>query len=70
MEWSRPRIVGEQVNPIGNKTIADAIKRVDMPKIRSANQVQMGAHIIDVNIGVPGIDEVDSSRIVKRIRGH
>lgn len=66
-----PRIVGEQVNPTGNKTIADAIKREDMPKIMECarNQVQMGAHIIDVNIGVPGIDEVGLlPRIVKRIQ--
>lgn len=52
-------LAGEQINPTGNKAIATAVKAEDMPVLMGCalSQKQAGAHILDINIGVPGIDE-------------
>lgn len=53
------RPVGERINPTGKKRFAQALKENDMGYIaaRAIEQAQAGAQILDVNVGVPGIDE-------------
>lgn len=53
-------IIGEKINPTGNKQFKEALKNNDMSyALRLAKeQLDAGAHIIDVNVGLPEIDEV------------
>ena len=53
-------IIGEKINPTGRKKLAAALKEGDYDYVRNlaTRQVEMGADILDVNVGVPGIDEV------------
>ena len=56
---SRFTIIGEKINPTGRKILAGKIKEGDYEYIRdlAKNQVEAGADVLDVNVGVPGIDE-------------
>lgn len=60
----RPLIVGERVNPTGKKAMREAILNGDFGYIESQaiEQAEAGAHILDVNMGVPNIDEADMMR--------
>lgn len=53
------RVVGERINPTGKKRFKEALRRHDLGYIMSQalEQVQAGAHILDVNVGLPEIDE-------------
>ncbi len=53
-------IIGEKINPTGRKILAGKIKEGDYEYVRglAVKQVDAGADILDVNVGVPGIDEV------------
>ncbi|HBH12743.1 MAG: 5-methyltetrahydrofolate--homocysteine methyltransferase [Clostridiales bacterium 38_11] len=53
------KIIGERINPTGKKALKEAIISEDMDYIVSlalAQEIE-GADILDVNAGVPGIDE-------------
>jgi methanogenic corrinoid protein MtbC1 len=52
-------IIGERINPTGRKKIAQAIEKMDLRLLQeeAVRQVKEGAHILDVNVGVSGIDE-------------
>jgi len=54
-------VIGEKINPTGRKKLAAALKEgnFDYVKQIALNQVAAGADILDVNVGVPGVDEVD-----------
>ena len=54
-------IIGEKINPTGRKKLAAALKEGDFEYVKqiALNQVAAGADILDVNVGVPGVDEVD-----------
>lgn len=54
-----PRIIGERINPTGKKKCKEALQNKDMNFILSEaeSQINDGAHILDVNTGLPGIDE-------------
>jgi len=53
-------VIGEKINPTGRKKLASALKEGDYDYVRqiALKQVEAGADILDVNVGVPGIDEV------------
>ena len=53
-------IIGEKINPTGRKKLAAALKEGNSDYVRSlaTRQVETGADILDVNVGVPGLDEV------------
>ncbi len=58
---TRPTVlIGERINPTGKKKLAAALQAGDMDAIRAeaVTQVQAGADMLDVNVGVPGLDEV------------
>ncbi|MBD5103473.1 MAG: dihydropteroate synthase [Ruminococcaceae bacterium] len=68
----RPRIIGERINPTGKKLFKEALLANDMDYIlgQAIEQVKGGADILDVNVGLPGIDEKDMMRrAVKAIQG-
>ncbi len=52
-------IVGERINPTGKKKMAQALRDKDYGYIldMALEQQNKGAHILDVNVGVPGTDE-------------
>lgn len=53
------RVIGERINPTGKKLFKEALKRGDIDYImrQAAEQVDAGAEILDVNVGLPDIDE-------------
>lgn len=55
----RPRIIGERINPTGKKRFKEALLANDTDYIlgQAIEQVKGGADILDVNVGLPGIDE-------------
>ena len=54
-----PMIVGERINPTGKKKVKAALQTHDMNFFLSEaeSQINAGAQILDVNVGLPGIDE-------------
>jgi len=55
-----PILIGERINPTGKKKLKDAIRAGDVSYILSeaVGQTEKGVHVLDVNVGLPGIDEV------------
>jgi len=52
-------LIGERINPTGKKKLAEALKANNLEIVRkeALAQTQAGADIIDVNVGVFGVDE-------------
>ena len=64
--WSRtavfgsgPLIIGERINPTGKKKFKEALlaNNIDYILSEAKSQIDAGAHVLDVNVGLPGIDE-------------
>lgn len=53
-------MIGERINPTGRKKLAQALRDMDLDHVLALarQQAAAGADILDVNVGVPGIDEV------------
>ena len=53
------RIIGERINPTGKKLFKEALKKHDLDYImrQALEQTGAGAEILDVNVGLPDIDE-------------
>lgn len=58
-ELNGVRTIGERINPTGKKRFQQALKEHDLNYImeRAIEQSDAGADILDVNVGLPGIDE-------------
>ncbi len=54
-----PLLIGERINPTGKKKFKEALRAHDMDYIyrEGLAQVECGVHILDVNVGLPEIDE-------------
>lgn len=54
-----PVIIGERINPTGKKLLKEALRNNDMDYIyrEGVSQTDADAHILDVNVGLPEIDE-------------
>ncbi|MBQ7653861.1 MAG: homocysteine S-methyltransferase family protein [Clostridia bacterium] len=54
-------LIGERINPTGKKKLKQALKENDVTYILDEALLQQknGAHILDVNVGIPEIDEVE-----------
>ena len=54
-----PLLIGERINPTGKKRFKQALKEHDMNYIlqEGIRQQECGVHILDVNVGLPEIDE-------------
>lgn len=57
----RPRVIGERINPTGKKRFKQALIDKDFGYIleQAVSQIDAGADILDVNCGLPEIDEVE-----------
>ena len=58
------RVIGERINPTGKKRFQQALRENDVNYIvaQAVEQEEAGAQILDVNVGLPGIDEADMMR--------
>lgn len=68
----KPVIIGERINPTGKKLFKEALRRNDIDYIikEGMKQTESGAHILDVNVGLPEIDEVQMMETaVKGLQG-
>ncbi len=71
VELSGVRVIGERINPTGKKRFQQALREKDMGYVveRAVEQQEAGADILDVNVGLPGIDEADTmTQVVKSIQ--
>jgi 5-methyltetrahydrofolate--homocysteine methyltransferase len=65
-------MIGEKINPTGNKKLAAALQAGNLDAVRqlAERQVAWGADSLDINVGVPGIDEVAMiSKVVQIVAG-
>lgn len=55
-----PILIGERINPTGKKRLKEALRANDLDYILKEGiaQEEKGVHILDVNVGLPEIDEV------------
>ena len=55
-----PKMIGERINPTARKKLAQGLRDGDFAMIEKEAELQeeAGAHILDVNVGTHGIDEV------------
>ena len=55
-----PKMIGERINPTARKKLAQGLRDGDLGMIEKEAELQeeVGAHILDVNVGTHGIDEV------------
>lgn len=53
-------IIGERINPTGNKRLSKALTEGNLDYVRelAQQQVTAGADVLDVNVGVPSMDEL------------
>ena len=66
------RVIGERINPTGKKRFQQALREGDMNYIvaQAVEQAEAGAQILDVNVGLPDIDEPETMRrVVTAISG-
>ena len=54
-------IIGERINPTGKSRLKQALREHDLSYLlrEGVDQREAGAHILDVNVGLPGIDEAE-----------
>lgn len=60
VEIDSVRVVGERINPTGKKLFKEALRNGDMDYIlrQGIEQIEAGAEVLDVNVGLPEIDEI------------
>ena len=53
-------VIGEKINPTGRKKMAEALQTGNWDYVRNLaiDQVKAGADVLDVNVGVAGLDDV------------
>jgi 5-methyltetrahydrofolate--homocysteine methyltransferase len=65
------RVIGERINPTGKKLFKEALRNNDMDYIlkEAISQVEAGADILDVNVGLPEINEQETMvKVIKEIQ--
>lgn len=55
-------IIGERINPTGKKKMQEEIRKGDLSFVRelAGEQEAQGAHLLDVNVGVAGVNEKEA----------
>ena len=69
---NNPILIGERINPTGKPKFKEALHNGDIAYLLKLglDQADSGAHILDVNVGLPGIDESSMlSTVVKELQG-
>ncbi len=71
VELKGVHVIGERINPTGKKRFQQALREGDMDYILSQalEQQDAGAEILDINVGLPGIDEAAMmERVVRAVQ--
>ena len=66
------RVIGERINPTGKKRFQQALRECDMNYIvsQAIEQEEAGAQILDINVGLPGVDEPEMmKKVVTAVSG-
>ena len=66
-----PVIIGERINPTGKSKLKQALREKNLDYLIQEGVVQQdnGAHILDVNVGLPEIDETEMmEKVVKELQ--
>lgn len=66
------KIIGERINPTGKKKLKEAIRESNYDYIitEAISQKETGADILDINMGIPDIDEKEKmKRVIKELQG-
>jgi len=60
----KPLMIGERINPTGKSKLKEALRSGNMEYILSEglSQAELGAQILDVNVGLPDIDEAKAMK--------
>ncbi|MGO5081046.1 homocysteine S-methyltransferase family protein [Oscillospiraceae bacterium LCP25S3_E4] len=66
---NQPRIIGERINPTGKKLFKEALRNNNLDYIltQGIEQINASAEILDVNVGLPEIDE--EQMMIRAIKG-
>ena len=62
-------VIGEKINPTGRKRLAAAFEQGNLDYVveMAQTQVAWGADVLDINVGVPGLDDVQMLPQVVRL---
>ncbi len=57
-----PKLLGERINPTARKKLAQSLREGELTVLEreAEQQVVAGAHVLDVNVGVHGVDEAQT----------
>ena len=72
VEINGVHVIGERINPTGKKLFKEALRKRDIGHIlrQGIEQVRAGAEILDVNVGLPEIDEAAlMEEVVRQLQG-
>ena len=67
-----PVLIGERINPTGKARLKQALREGDVDYVlrEAVEQQERGAHILDVNAGLPDIDEASVlARLISELQG-
>ena len=65
------KVIGERINPTGKKLFKEALRNNDIEYIlkQGISQIEAGAKILDVNVGLPEIDEPEMMvRVIRKLQ--
>ena len=66
-------IIGERINPTGRKRFAEELRAGDLSTVTLDTKAQMeaGADVLDINAGIPLLDEADLlARVIRLVQDH
>lgn len=69
---NEPKVIGERINPTGKKLFKEALLNHDIDYIlkQAVEQIDAGADILDINVGLPGIDEKEMMlSVIEAVQG-
>ena len=72
IEIDKPTVMGERLNPTGRKSLKEALKNENIDYIikLALEQINAGAEILNVNVGLPDIDEKTvMPKVIREIQG-
>lgn len=67
-----PVLIGERINPTGKPRLKQALRDGDIDYVLQEGiaQMQLGAHVLDVNVGLPELDEPNvMAKVVSALQG-
>ncbi len=59
LDGKDPVLIGERINPTGKKKLKEALRERDIDYLlgEAFSQEEAGAQVLDVNVGLPELDE-------------